>query len=131
MERENRRVSHKLKQCCSSCSICQKCTKNNKVYKEEDSDLDDLPSSITRVGWEPMKGTRSNSNTPGKSSILPYEGKPREQPVVLLAPLREEVGPDRTMMLLKVPFNTSDLEIWKRNVKDYRKDSISIAGHFQ
>ncbi|KAL2302650.1 hypothetical protein Nmel_010092 [Mimus melanotis] len=34
-------------------------------------------------------------------------------------------------MLLKVPFNTSDLEIWKRNVKDYRKDSINTAGHFQ
>lgn len=41
------------------------------------------------------------------------------------------MGPDGTMKLLKVPFNNNDLEIRKRNVKDYRKDPISIAGHFQ
>ena len=55
----------------------------------------------------------------------------REQPAVLQAPLREAVGPGETMMLLKVPFNTSDLEIWQKDVKDYQKDPISIAGYFR
>ncbi|KFQ34528.1 hypothetical protein N332_03284, partial [Mesitornis unicolor] len=33
-------------------------------------------------------------------------------------------------MLIKVPFSTTDLEVWKRVVRDYRSDPKGVTKHF-
>ncbi|KAL2305538.1 hypothetical protein Nmel_007531 [Mimus melanotis] len=98
MERENRKVPHKLKLCCSACSI--------------------------ELSGSPGRAPDQTPSLPGSPVSSHTRAKVREQPVVLQAPLREAVGPDGMMT------NTSDLEIWKKNVKDYRTDTINIAGYF-
>ncbi|KFQ40559.1 hypothetical protein N332_14640, partial [Mesitornis unicolor] len=35
------------------------------------------------------------------------------------------------MMLIKAPFSTTDLEVWKRVTRDYRSDPVSVTKHFQ
>ncbi|KFQ37128.1 hypothetical protein N332_01357 [Mesitornis unicolor] len=34
-------------------------------------------------------------------------------------------------MLIKVPFSTTDLEVWKRVARDYWNDPVSVTKHFQ
>ncbi|KFQ27233.1 hypothetical protein N332_04658, partial [Mesitornis unicolor] len=34
-------------------------------------------------------------------------------------------------MLIKVPFPTTDLEVWKRVARNYQSDPITMAEHFQ
>ncbi|KFQ21186.1 hypothetical protein N332_04190 [Mesitornis unicolor] len=34
-------------------------------------------------------------------------------------------------MLMKIPFSTTDLEVWKRVARDYSSDLVSVAKHFQ
>lgn len=71
---------------------------------------------------------RKREDTDSEDTVTP-PGSPDKQ--VLQASLREAIGPEGTTMLIKVPFSTLDLEAWKKVVKDYRNDPVSVTKYLQ
>lgn len=46
---------------------------------------------------------------------------------IIQALLREAVSPEGKTMLVKIPFSTMDLEVWKKIAKHYRSELIGVA----
>uniref|UniRef100_A0A8D0FQI8 Core shell protein Gag P30 domain-containing protein n=1 Tax=Strix occidentalis caurina TaxID=311401 RepID=A0A8D0FQI8_STROC len=61
---------------------------------------------------------------PGSPVSSRTRGKPTQ--TILQAPLREAVG-----LVIKILFSSTDLENWKRAVKEFQSDPISVTRQFQ
>lgn len=129
LERENNReLRGKLTRCCSACSIGQRCTRAEKIYQAPEQDLTDLfkPPPRPQEQGEDSDGASTPPDSPVSSST-----RKKYASTALQAPLREAVGPDGGAVLIKIPFTTTDLGEWKRVVKDYRNDPVSVTKYFQ
>ncbi|RMC20325.1 hypothetical protein DUI87_01174 [Hirundo rustica rustica] len=126
LEKENKTKRRGLKRCCSACSIGQRCTKSDKVYQtvaQEQDLVDDLlkPRHIRQERDEEEDADSEGADT------LPIAHRTRQQTHILQAPLREAVGSEGGVVLVKVPFSTIDLEAWEKIAKNYRSDPVNTA----
>lgn len=46
----------------------------------------------------------------------------QQHPIIQAPSLHQAVGPDGSLVYVKVPFTTSDLMSWKESVRSYRDD---------
>ncbi|RMC04030.1 hypothetical protein DUI87_19367 [Hirundo rustica rustica] len=126
LEKENKTKRGGLKRCCSACSIGQRCTKSDKVYQtvaQEQELVDDLlkPPHIRQ-----KRDDEEDVDSEG-ADTFPIAHRTRQQTHILQAPLREAVGSEGGVVLVKVPFSTIDLEAWEKVAKNYRSDPVNTA----
>ena len=50
---------------------------------------------------------------------------------VIQAPLRQAVGLDGRTMLIQVPFNSFDLENWRKVAEEYRADPMNVTEYYR
>lgn len=119
--------SGKLKHCCSACSIGQQCMK-----LARSDDLDELLEHHCAPGTGDQAEGRKGENLspPEAPPNSPIASRTRNQQSVLLALLREAIGPEGERVLSKIPFSF-DLETWKGVARDYRNDPLGVTKHFQ
>jgi len=129
VEKDNKRDGKgKWKRCSSACSIGQRCTRLDEM---RDPRGNDLPEHYKPpVGVQQRERESADSETPPGSPMSSHTQKKGKQ-AIIQAPLREAVGPEGGPILIKVPFFSFDLEMWKNMVKSYQSESAGVTKHFQ
>lgn len=80
----------------------------------------------------PNKNETSETEARGSNTFRPIAGRTRtQQGSVLLAPLRQAVGPRGEPVFLKIPFTTSDLMNWKELAGSYRENPEKVYRSFR
>ncbi|RMC22136.1 hypothetical protein DUI87_03009 [Hirundo rustica rustica] len=82
-----------------------------------------LPSSDSE--WDEPEPLPPGPKLPSQGPIASRTQKQTRE--VIQAPLRRALTSDGETKLIKVPFSSIDLEIWKRIAKGYRSDPIGVA----
>ncbi|KAJ7415099.1 Pol polyprotein [Willisornis vidua] len=91
---------------------------DEEIEKGKGSDEQGTPlAGRTRYGRRRERGREHGSR----------RERSRETRPLLMAPLREAVGPDGGKVIVKVPFSTSDLMIWKQSAGAYRENPEKVA----
>uniref|UniRef100_A0A8V0YP80 Core shell protein Gag P30 domain-containing protein n=1 Tax=Gallus gallus TaxID=9031 RepID=A0A8V0YP80_CHICK len=146
---------NKVKHCCLSYSIGQQCIKTSKIRESEELLEHYQPPGETPTppdGMQVPLRTQDGAQAPPEAQEPPEAQAPSEvqvssgaqappdspiasqtwsQQPLIIAPLREAVGPKGGPVLIKVPFSSFDLETWKSVSKDYWNDPLGVARHFQ
>ncbi|XP_016156731.1 PREDICTED: uncharacterized protein LOC107603883 [Ficedula albicollis] len=125
LEKDYKANRGKLKRCCSACSIDQRCIHPDKVYQTEASPPTPEPREPNRL-YPPLPPSDSEEEEPSPQG--PIASRTQKQTrEVLQAPLMEAVTPKGTIMLIRVPFSTQDLEAWEKIAKRYQSDPTGVA----
>ncbi|TRZ08246.1 hypothetical protein HGM15179_018860 [Zosterops borbonicus] len=82
-----------------------------------------LPSSDSE--WDETEPPPSAPKLPPQGPIASRTQKQTTE--VIQAPLRQAMTSDGETKLIKVPFSSTDLEIWEKSAKGYRSDPIGVA----
>lgn len=154
LEKERReKGENKVKHCCSSCSIGQQCMKLGNIRESEEL-LEHYqppvetppPQDGAQEGAQAPPGAQDGEQVPPGAQApsevqapsgaqappdSPIASWTRSQQPLIIAPLREAVGPNGEPVLIKVPFSSFDLETWKLVAKGYRNDPLGVTRHFQ